>query len=375
MESDFSVPAPIREEGFVKLRGKCKYLELIVSSGIVLAFLMSTNVSAASTGTWIQGVPWYQQSNDWMCGPASLQMIFAYWGPYIDQREIGFAADCYPSWTGTNSSGMVRGGHFSDLSVIDVSNCKIEGYTGRGLGYAAFCYISDVFWLDGLKALIDQGYPIAVASYWGYESSGNSDTIPASTPIGHYRVVVGYDDKTSEVIVNDPWARDFKHQGDFQGTNSPQPGYDPDFKGIRFSYDYFQQLWSYNYTRPYTGIFVAPWFVHVDTTLSGAKTKVVASVTYPCPAPFDASQYQASGTTVTISLPSGVTLAKGENVVKSLGTLSASRTVQVSWDVTASVGTYAISVTAQGVVTGSYAGHPYADRIGGQGSALMTVAG
>ena len=302
-------------------------------------------------------------------------MIFDYWGPYIDQREIGFAADCYPSWTGTNSSGMVRGGHFSDLSVIDVSNCKIEGYTGRGLGYAAFRYISDVFWLDGLKALIDQGYPIAVASYWGYETSGNSDTIPASTPIGHYRVVVGYDDKTREVIVNDPWARDFKHPGDFQGTNSPRPGYDPDFKGIRFSYDYFQQLWSYNFTSPYTGIFVAPWFVHVDTTVNGAKTKIVASVTYPCPAPFDATEYPSSGTTVAISLPSGVALAKGETAVKNLGTLQASRMVQVSWDVTAPAGTYAISVTAQGVVTGSYAGHPYTDRIGGQGSVLMTVAG
>lgn len=375
MESDFPFLPRSEEEGLMRPSNKSKCLELIVSFGIVLAFLMSTNVSAASSSSMIQGVPWYQQSNDWMCGPASLQMIFAYWGPYIDQREIGFAADCIPSYTGTNSSGMVRGGHFSDLSVIDVSNCKIVGYTGRGLGYAAFRYISNVFWLDGLKALIDKGYPVAVASYWGYETSGNSNTIPASTPIGHYRVVVGYDDTTREVIINDPWARDFKHPGDFQGTNSPHPGYDPDFKGTRFSYQYFQQLWSYNYTRPYTGIFVAPWSVHIDTIVNGAKLKIVASVTYPCPAPFDTSQYQASGTTVALTLPSGVSLGKGQNLVRNLGTLSAGGSVQVTWDVTAPAGTYAISITAQGIVSDIFAGRSCTDRIGGQGSTLVTIAG
>jgi hypothetical protein len=303
-------------------------------------------------------------------------MVFDYFGPYIDQREIGFAANCIPSDTGTNLSGMVRGGHFSDLSVIDVSNCKIVGYTGRGLGYAAFSYSSGNFWLDGLKALIDQGYPVIVSGYWGYETSGNSNTVPASSSIGHFRVVVGYDDTTREVIVNDPWGRDFKHQGDFQGTMSNHPGYDSEFAGIRFGYDYFQQLWSYNFKTTYSGVFIAPWHVDINSAANGMKLKVTATVDYPCPAPFDSTRYPASAVQVGITLPAGLTFAKGESAVKAVSGLRAGGTVQVTWNVVASsAGSYAVSVLAQGIVSGSYAGIPYTDRIGGGATASLVVAG
>ena len=320
-----------------------------------------------ATPVLVQGVPWYQQANDWMCGPASLQMVFGFYGPYIDQREIGFAAGCIPSNVGTSTAGMIRAAQFSDLSTISVPNCKITGYTGRGLGYGAFSYSSGTFWLDGLKALIDQGYPVIVSGYWGYETSGNSNTVPASSPIGHFRVVVGYDDATQQVIVQDPWGRDFKHQGDFQGTMSNHPGYDSDFAGIRFSYDYFKQLWSYNFTRGYNAVFVSPWHVDISSSGSGSNLTVTATVTYPCPAPFDVSQYPASDVRVTLSLPSGLTFAGGETATKTAPSLGAAGTLTESWHVVASSsGSYDVSVTAQGHVSGTFGGSPYTDRIGGQ---------
>ena len=356
------------------MHGKRTGFRLSVCLVIVLGLLLIMSVSAMAAPVMVQGVPWYQQTNDWMCGPASLQMVFDFYGPNIDQREIGFAAGCIPSDSGTSTAGMIRASHFSDLSTIDVSNCKIVGYTGRGLGYAAFSYHSTTFWLDGLKALIDKGYPVIVSGYWGYETSGNSDTVPASSPIGHFRVVVGYDDATQEVIINDPWGRDFKHPGDFQGTMSDHPGYDPYFTGVRFSYEYFKQLWSYNFTSGYNAVFVAPWHVDISATGTGLKRKVVASVTYPCPAPFDKSQYPASNVRVALSLPAGLTLAKGETATKSFSSLSAGGVVQATWNVVAaSTGSYDVSVVAQGLVSGAYVGVPYTDRIGGEAAGTVVV--
>jgi hypothetical protein len=356
--------------------GGNRLVKMIVCIGIAGVFVAMTNAPAvsASTAVILKEVPWYQQVNDWMCGPASLQIVFDYYGPYIDQREIGFAAQCIPSDTGTNLSGMIRGGHFSDLSEIDVSNCKIVGYTGRGLGYAAFSYSSSTFWLGGLKALIDQGYPVIVSGYWGYETSGNSNTIPASTPIGHYRVIVGYDDTTQEVIVNDPWGRDMKNVGDAQGSMKPNPGYNSDFEGIRFGYDYFKLLWSYNFKRTYSAVFIAPW--HVDVTQSGAgmKLRITATVQYPCPAPFDRSMYPASDVQIRVNLPVGLELAKGESLVKTVDMMPAGDTLRVTWNVVASsAGSYEVDVLAQGIVSGAYAGIPYVNRIGGEAVESIVV--
>jgi len=365
-----------REEEPLRGNGARACLRIVSCLGIVFGFLLTSNASAvAATSVSIEGVPWYQQSNDWMCGPASLQMVFDFYGPYIDQREIGFAANCIPSDTGTNLSGMVRGGHFSDLSVIDVSNCKIVGYTGRGLGYAAFSYSSSDFWLDGLKALIDQGYPVIVSGYWGYETSGNSNTVPASSPIGHFRVIVGYDDTTREVIVNDPWGRDMKNQGDAQGSMKDNPGYNADFVGIRFGYDYFQQLWSYNFQKTYSAVFIAPWHVDFSQSGTGTKLKVTATVSYPCPAPFDRTKYPASDIHVEMKLPAGLAFAKGEPAVKTVKALSSGDTLQITWNLVAtSAGSYDVSILAQGIVSGAYAGIPYTDRIGGETTASIVVA-
>lgn len=357
-----------------------KLKKLCMTSSVLIAFLLTTMLtSVQATGVHIiEDVPWYQQDNAWMCGPGALQMIFDYYGPYIDQREIGFAAGT-KSYHGTGAHGMVRAGHFSDLSTINEPGCKTTGYTNRGLGYAAFYTVSEIFWLEELKVLIDQDYPIIVATNFGYYNVeyykiGNSENTPASALVGHYRVVVGYDDVNQEVLILDPWSRDYKQTLDFQGVTKPTPAYDEDFECLRFSYDYFQQLWSYNYTRPYRAVFVAPWSIETNAPASvrpDSKFSVTATVEYPCPEPFDNSLYPASDARITISLPDDFTLVSSETATKEVGTLGAGGTVQVRWKVMASeyAGEYSFSVEAEGTITGT----TYTDRIGGSDLVSITV--
>ena len=328
---------------------------------------------AASTGEIIEGVPWYQQTNEWYDGHAALQMVFDFYGPYIDQREIGYVTYDVPT-LGFSLEDTVRAGHFSDLSVVDVPGCKIVGYTGRGLGYAAFGYGSSEPWLDGLRALIDQGYPVIVYTWFSLETVGQSDKVPPSLAIGHCLVVVGYDDTTKEVIVQDPWGREYKHEADFHGSMMDNPAYDSDFAGTRLGYEYFNQLWTYS---TYLAFLITPW--HVDIGLSGTGTEltVTAKVTYPCPAPFNSYQYPAQDVQVGITLPDGLALAPGEPATKDVGGLSAGGTADVTWSVVAShSGSYGVSVLAQGLVHGYLVsgGTAYTDRIGGEAAASIVVA-
>ncbi len=356
-------------------------LRIVLCLGIVFGFLLTTNASAvAATSGMVEGVPWYQQTRAWVCGPTALEMVFDFYGPHIDQREIAFAANwMIPSAGGGYLSDLVRAGHFSDRSKIDVSNCKIVGYTGRGLGYAAFFYNSNEFWLEGLKALIDQGYPVIYDGIYSLETAGNSDTVPLDWTAGHVRVIVGYDDTTQEVIVIDPWGRDIKQLSDIQGSTKDNPGYDSDFTGIRYGYDYFQQLWSWNsqYSNyRYSAVFIAPWHVEI-TSLQGTGTEltVTAEVTYPCPKPFYSWQYPASEVQVGITLPAELTLAPGETATKTVGWLGAGETVQVIWNVHASPGSYGVSVLAQGIVHDYFAGVACTDRIGGEATTSIVVPG
>lgn len=52
-------------------------------------------------------VPHYFQKTDYHCGPASLQMIFDYFGVYKSQGKIGKQADTEPK-RGISHTNMIR---------------------------------------------------------------------------------------------------------------------------------------------------------------------------------------------------------------------------------------------------------------------------
>ena len=297
-------------------------------------------------------VPYHSQVKWYYCGPACLEMMFHFFGPDISQTEIADAARTDLAYSGTYTDDMRRATHFSDLSTSAGNEMpgSVTGYTGRGLGYAAFEYYFPN--INGLKPLIDSGFPIIVLT------AGDS-----SKSWGHFRVVVAYDDASSKITMQDP----------LYGAN-----YQLDYA----TFDDWWQSWSVRW-----GLFIHPWDVATiaPATVQEGDTFVVSStVTYPCPPPFPTSAFPASSPQATIQLPIGLSLASGETPTKSLGTgpLIGGSSTAVQWKVKANCpGSFSITMDAEGQISGSVIthgpnpGYSYTDRIGGTGNTSVTVYG
>jgi len=314
----------------------------------------------------IANVPWHQQINGIDCGAASLEIVFDYWGPDIDQKEICNVAR--QSSMGIWTPDIVRAGQFSHLSDAQGSFYPnigpYGGYKGRSLGYAAFSHTSPAPcpWLNELKALIANDIPVIVLMKY-YPLGG----------AGHYRVVIGYDDDQQLIYFSDPWGRDLNHLTDWTGV-------------ISWKYSDFQMGWNYSEygaPNPYFGAAIMPWSVDLTVkgkTTSGSVIKVTACIKYQCPKPFDNTQYPAENAHAHITLPEGTTLLGSSTI--SLGTICAGSSTTVTWRVLCNTDATgkAISVSAWGVISGwvpeahwvgnvSYPAYNYTDEIGGE----MTV--
>jgi hypothetical protein len=314
----------------------------------------------------IEGVTNHKQLTGLHCGAASLEIVFDYWGPDVSQRETANAART--SSSGTYTYDIVRAGHFSGLSAAQgrfyPHDVPVAGYTTRSLGYAAFSHASPSFWLDDLKALVAQGYPVLMLMWFApVEGSG-----------GHYRVLVGYDDDRGEVYFVDPWERDNGRLENPDGL-------------ITWTYAELQIGWNYPEDaspHPYFGAVIAPWAVSLEVrgrAAAGSTVTVTAQISYPCPAPVDCSQFPAEGALAEIFLPPGMRLAGGAPAV-SMGTLPAGNAVTLAWRVVldANPAGSTLLVRGSGLVQGSvpeaywagdhvyYPAYRYVDRIGGEAS-------
>lgn len=316
----------------------------------------------------IANVPWHQELNALMCGPASLEIVFDYWGPDIDQKEITNVART--SSVGTWAFDVERAGHFSYLSDAQgkffPAIGPYGGFEGRPVGYASFSYRSTSFWFDELKTLVDMDIPVIVLMK--YTPSGGE---------GHFRVVIGYDDGQQLVYFSDPWGRDTNHLTDWTGV-------------ISWSYSDFRMGWNYieaGSANPYFGAAIMPWSVDVKTkgvAKKGSVITVTANIQYPCPEPFDNTQYPAENATARITLPDGTTLLNSPATV-SLGTLKAGTNSTVTWRVlcNSNAAGKAISVSACGIISGRvpeahwqgeavyYPAYNYDDAIGGETTAFL----
>jgi len=298
-------------------------------SGILLTLLLIGTLTLAfdvqpveASGTVIS-VPYHRQITEYYCGPASLEMIFDFYGPDVPQHPIAAVAGTTYPW-GTFTDGMRRASHFSKYRQR------------RGLGYAAFEHWG--FTMEELEGLIDEGYPIIVLTWLVY-------------PVyGHYRVVVGYDE--THVMLLDPL-----------------------YSQMMITHSYFLRLWSYS---DYWGLFVSPWGVSVsasENVREGDIFTVTATATYPCPDPFHHGEYPASSSSATITLPEGLTLVSGETSEKTLGTgnLAAGNSATVSWMLRGdSPDSHNVRFVAEGTIAGFFS-YPYQDRIGGSINVTVTV--
>jgi parallel beta-helix repeat protein len=284
-------------------------------------------------------VPYHKQIKSYYCGPAALEMLFDFYGPDIPQIEIADVERT--SADGTYTEDMIRAAHFSNLSTSlgRESPLNFTGYTARKYGYIAFgC---GGMTIDDLRSLILAGYPIIVLTTW------------------HFRVVVGYD---SNYII---------FQDSYYGSM------------YKMRYSDFDTDWDYS---GHWGMFVSPLKIEVSNPTSvvpGDIFNVTATIAYPWAPPFP-KEYPVSAVNATITLPAGLTLVLGETNKKIIGTgdLIAGDSVQATWTVQAqSLGGYAISVEAEGIVSGFVPpipmynfGYYYEDRVGGSGQSIIEVS-
>ncbi len=355
-----------------------------------VALLLPTTAAAQTipASVRIQGVPLFQQIDASGCGAASLQMVMAYYGPIIDQMQIYDAART----RGTSLPDMARAAQFSNLSTTAGDRFKkgiTTGYTGRSLGYAGFYYASTTPWLDDLKEIVAQGYPVIVLVYW-LPGTAQGDLA------FHYRVVVGYDDTKGVLMMQDPWSRQFKNDMNYQGSTSgfANPNaWDTDFGTFNMTYADFLTTWRAPTTiwgvpgLAYGAVLVTPWHVAVSAPASvtaGSTFTVSATLTYPVLAPFGSSDFPtfpASSVQATLAVGSGLTVL-GSATVSVGGGLAAGHHATVSWSVQAgsNAGAMSFSVTGSGLVSGSlgpwwpdYPAYSYTDRIGGTETGTISI--
>lgn len=330
----------------------------------------------------IANVPQVAQLDYSGCGAAALAMALGHSGPAVDYKEV---VDVVRSMAhGTSLPDMVRGGHFSEASAA-VSEAypgsqPAHGYSTRKLGNGSFFFASRTPWLDQLKDVIAQGFPVVVLTDWKPGESGP-----------HYRVVTGYDDSTGVLYLHDPWP---------YGTSLEKYA-KPGAISSTWPYADFLAVWALPTDQwglrgyRYGAVVSIPWKVRVQapaTVTAGESFTVTVNAEYCCPKPFGRGpepvfpSFPATTVQFALQLPPGLTAAGGTLQPARNGTLRAGEVSSVArFTVTASKaarGDLTLAVRASGRVSGKVPrwgttgwSQPYAyqDTIGGQGAATLQV--
>ena len=296
-------------------------------------------------------VPFHYQDTYYYCGPASLEMVFDYYGEDINQSEIADVARTIGDPVdSTFTDELRRAAHFSNISTSgggEIPDENITGYTLRKLGYAAF--EAQGMSLTQLKSCVDQDEPLILLMWYSDHHA-----------FGHYRVVIGYNE--THVFLHDPY-NNITWPARYGGPN------------LVFNYTYFLDLWSYSgnwalCTSPWTINVSAPTYIKPETLF-----QISATVAYPESLPNALDNYPASlcNATITLSADANLTLAHGETSKKTLGTgsLNAGANSTVSWMLVANSSVSCnITIEVEGLILGSvwahenYTAYDYSDRIG-----------
>lgn len=323
---------------------------LLIQTGYATSLWMGVEASS-----YVK-VPFRYQSKYYYCGPACVEMVFAFFGVAIAQEEIADVARTDSYYSGTYTEDMVRAGHFSNLStsIGDEMPGSITGYTRRKTGYATFEKWGTT--IDEVKTLIDEGYP-PILLMWQDEFH----------MAGHYRVAIGYND--THVVFHDPWNK-VMWGGTYGGAN------------LTLTYSTVLDFWGYSGCWAMTA---CPWTISIEGPSSVYREEtftITANITYPCPTPFTPSDYPATYVNATLNPSSGLDFASGETAAKPISDLQGGQSTSVSWSMVAeSSGMESVNVTVGGLVNGSvyplpiYPGYDYEDRIGGSSTHGIEVVG
>lgn len=125
------------------------------------------------TPTKILRVPHYLQSDDSTCGPASLRMVFAYYGKFYSEEDIKEICD-----------------HTYELG------CKSEDMVCAAEAIGFKVYLKNNSTIDEVIRLIDANVPVIVDWFCG------------DPPEGHSSVVIGYND--NNLFILDPYLEEMR---------------------------------------------------------------------------------------------------------------------------------------------------------------------
>ncbi len=194
---------------------------------IAFLSLFTLNTPAFSESRRLD-VPHVKQSVGRLCGPASIEMVFTFWGDdRFDQYEIArqiatefsnekrfincdYLENLNPnSYPGTPAYIMRR--YLNNRAHSEKYSLK-ELPSNASLLDREFSKV-----LGWIKKYLDNGVPIIIHQYWKSKKS-----------TGHYRVVTGYDDEKKLIYLNDPKIGkitqsylDFKNKGAVKGRWMP----------------------------------------------------------------------------------------------------------------------------------------------------------
>jgi tetratricopeptide (TPR) repeat protein len=144
------------------------------------------------------------------CGPATLAMNLSYYGSTLSQADVGAALRFYEDDKNVGPEEMVA--------------------FARSQGFNALVRINGD--ADRLRLLLSNSIPVLLETWHEPEPDDG---------MGHYRLLVGYEDAAREWIAYDSY--------DSRGVDPDQP-----YAGIRVPYDELDRLWSV-FNRTYVLIY------------------------------------------------------------------------------------------------------------------------
>ncbi len=233
-----------------------------------------------------------------------------------------------------------------------VEEKTITMHSGRGVGHPAYFHYDPYYnrFIDHVRSLVARGNPAIIRLHPG-------TNYPMAEDMLHYRVdreghvvaIIGYDDEQREVIVADPWNKDFG--GSKGGT-------------WRLSYE---DLASTVVDATLDAVTIpVPWELTLEIPEDAeGEFEITAKIHYACPAPLAKSYYHLHNATATLVMPVGLDLkSPATQTLGGNGFFGPGDTATVTWRTEASAAVNGeIVLNAQGTIS-STDPYPYEDVIG-----------